>query len=205
MLSVHLWHDRGYAYTPDWSKVELRPLAWSRGKRPSREAMEAIAGELVEKVTAVMASNPKSRVHAQWGSAFLALHDWCVLLGDYHLYVRSGDRPFQRIEHPASRDEEMLKMVAMVPALADNLYRTHVVVGRGLPHHAPGDCVHDLAGADAWIATTVPLHELPQWERIARAPVDSVESTGNIVLATRQHAVERGTDHIVILRRGGRG
>lgn len=201
LVSVHLEHDRGYAYAPDWSKVDLQRLVWSRGKRPSREEMDAVAADLVAKVTAVMSSNPKSVVNASTASAFLFLYDWCVVLGSYHLYARSGDDPFARIEPPVSRDEVMVKLVAQAPELAYLAQHTWVNVVVGLSHHQPGECVHDLHGADEWIATTVPLHEHPRWPQIAGTPLDSVESTGNIVLATREHAVDRGTDHIVILRR----
>lgn len=201
VLSVHLEHHRGYAYDPDWSSVDLRRLVWSRGKSPPGAEMDAVAAELVEKVTALMASNPKSTVSASRASAFLSLYDGCVLLGDYHLYTRSEDRPFERVPHPMSRHEEMVQLVTQLPDLDYVARHTHVIPGRGLPYHKPGECVHDLESVDEWIATTAPLHELPRWPEIARAPLDSVESTGNIVLATREHAVDRGTDHIVIVRR----
>jgi hypothetical protein len=64
--------------------------------------------------------------------------------------------------------------------------------------HAPGECVHDLEAVDELLASTAPLHEHPEWREIARAPMDSVESTGSVVVAMRNEAVAHGSDHVAI-------
>jgi hypothetical protein len=58
--------------------------------------VDAIAGELVAKVTALLSSNPESQVRATSASAFLAIEGWCVETLDVR---RAGRLHRQRGEH----------------------------------------------------------------------------------------------------------
>lgn len=199
VVSVHMEHDRGYAYEPRWDAVELAPLVRSRRERPTRAEVDALAADLVAKVTALLSSEPDSRVHATRGSAFLAVDGFCVALGGYHVYTRSAGRRFERVEPPRGRlDDALAQLLEAHPEQSHLAHDTHVAVERGLLMHEPDACVIDLDPVVEWIASTAPLHEHPLWEEIARVPLDSVDSCGHLLVALRKDAVKRGTDHLVI-------
>ncbi|CAN5869928.1 hypothetical protein BH11MYX2_BH11MYX2_19450 [soil metagenome] len=127
---------------------------------------------------ALLSSNPNSPTRASTASALLLFENWCIVLGDYHLYVRSIGQAFERIEPPIGRrDPVVLQLAETTPELSYIARDTHVRVEHGLAFHEPGDCVYDLAGYEC-LASTAPLHDHPQWAQIARAPLDSVESSG---------------------------
>jgi hypothetical protein len=90
VIAAHLEHHRGYAYDGDWGVAKLGPCVRARRPRPTRVEAAAVAAEVVEKLKAVMASNPRSVVAPTEASAFLFFDGWGVLFGDYHLYVRAS-------------------------------------------------------------------------------------------------------------------
>lgn len=205
-ISAHVEHDRGYAYAPLWETLDLARFVRRRRPRPTRAEMEELAAELVAGLVSLQASNPRSVVRPDRASALLLLQEWCVVLGGYHVYMRGRGKPLERVEPPiGSRcGEDMQRMIALAPELHYLARDSHVHAGVGLLHHAPDQCVYDLAAVDELLASTVPLHERPEWSEISRAPLDSVESVGRVLVAVRDEAVEHGSDHAVVRWRAGR-
>lgn len=200
LVSVHLEHDRGYAYEPRWDSLDLGPWVRGRRPRPTRAQMEELTADLVHRLVALQASNPRSRVRADRASALLLLDGWCILLGGYHTYLRRPGQPLTRVVPPVGSrcDDTMRQTIAAAPQFEDIARDTHVMADQGLMFHGPGECVYDLAGFDELLATTVPLHDRPEWPDIAGAPLDSLDSTGRLVLAMRAEAIAHGSDHLAV-------
>jgi hypothetical protein len=199
-VSVHLEHDRGYAYAPAWDTLDLAPFVRGWRPRPTRPQVEALTADLVARLVSLQSSNPRSICRPDRASAILLLEGWCVLLGGYSAYMRAPGRPLARVEPPiGSRcDEQLRRFIAMEPKHHSLARDTHVHAEVGLMFHTPGECVYDLAAVGELLASTAPLHEHSEWPEIARAPVDSLESTGRVVMAMRDEAVAHGSDHVVI-------
>ena len=202
-ISVHVDHDRGYAYDPLWDTLDLAPFVRGKRNRPTRADMDALAADLVAKLVALQSSNPRSVVHANRASALLLLQGWCVMFGGYFTYLRKGGQPFEQVVPPVGSrsDAEIRRLIQTEPSLHYLARDTHVTFTSGLMFHAPSECVYDLERVDDLLASTAPLHEHPEWDEIARAPLDSIESTGRVVLAMRNEAVAHGSDHVVIRSR----
>lgn len=203
LISVHVEHHGGYAYNPLWDTLDLAPFVRGKRLRPTRADMDELAADLVSKLVVVQSSNPDSVVHADRASALLLLQGWCILLGGYFTYVRADGEPFEQVVPPmGSRcDENLRKFIESEPTHHYLARDTHVTCMSGLMSHAPSECVYDLEAVDELLASTVPLHEHPEWIEIARAPIDSVESTGRVVVAMRNEGVSHGSDHVVIRSR----
>jgi hypothetical protein len=205
--SVHLEHHGGFAYAAVWETFDLYPFVQSRRPRPTREEVSAIAGELVERLVALQSSNPASKVHAHSASALVLLDEWCILMGDYYVYTRTGGAGFEPIVPPigSRTPDDVLQAMSTHPTLESVARNTVVHPTGGLPFHDASQCIHDLHGVDELIASTLRLHETAEWSEIARLPLDTVESTGRVVTAMRNDGVARGTDHIVVRWRNRRG
>lgn len=197
-LVAHLDHHRGYAYEGDWRVMEPHVDRWRGVRAPTLAEVAAVAAELVAALEEVMRSNPRSRVRADRASAFLRLGSFAIQLGGYHLYTHRAGGRFERVPHPLTEDPILLGHLARDPELDASFRHTAVVAGGGLPMHRPEQCVHALGDADAWIATTVPLHEAAGWEALASAEIDSIASDGHLLSAMRAHAVEKGTEHVLV-------
>jgi hypothetical protein len=199
-ISVHVEHHGGYAYDPLWDTLDLSPFVRTRRHRPTRADMDELAADLISKLVLLQSSNPRSTVRADRASALLLLEGWYVLLGRYFTYVRTGGEPFEQVVPPVGSrcDESLRKAIETKPELHYLARDTSVMCTSGLMFHAPGECVYDLEAVDELLASTVPLHEHPEWSEIARAPIDSLESTGRVVMAMRNEAVAHGSDHVVI-------
>lgn len=199
-VSVHLYHHGGYAYAPQWDTLDLYPFVATRRQRPTRTEMEDLAAELATKLVALQSSNPDSNIRPHGASGLVLLHNWCIVFGDYYVYTRSSSAPFVRIEPPigSRTDEKMHEAIKMHPELEHAARDTTVHATGGLMFHTPSECVYDLETRDELLASTCPLHEQSGWSQISSLPVDSLESTGRVVLAMRDHATQHGTDHVVI-------
>lgn len=198
--SVHVEHHGGYAYEPRWETLDLAPFVRTRRTRPTRAEMEALTADLVAQLMAVQSSNPSSRVNADRAAAFLLLEGWCVLLGRYHTYTRTDGGLFEQVVPTVGSrcDEETRKHFAVHPGLEYAFRDTSVLPQTGLICHTPSECVYDFSAVDELLASTAPLHEHREWSEIARLPIDSIESTGRVVVALRDDGVEHGHDHLLI-------
>lgn len=197
-LVAHLDHDRGYAYDGDWRVMEPHVARWRRARDPKLEDAVAVAGELVAALGEVMRSNPQSKVRADRASAFLRWGAFAIVLGGYNLYTKRAGGRFERVPHPLTEDPSLLCHLPQHPELDFTFRDTAVHGSAGLPMHRAEQCVHALADAEGWIATTVPLHESAGWEALASAELDSIPSNGHLLSAMRAHAVDRGTDHVLV-------
>ncbi len=199
-VSVHLYHHGGYAYAPQWDTLDLYPFVETQRQRPNRAEIDELAAKLVDKLVAWQSSNPDSIVHAHWASGLVLYYNWCIVFGDYHVYTRTGDEPFVRIEPPlgSRTPTDMLEGFKIRPNFEHVAHDTSVRPTSGLLFHTPGECVYDLESMDELLASTAPLHKHPGWSSISSLPVDSIESTGQVVLPMQEDAIAHGTDHVAI-------
>ncbi|HVK64532.1 MAG TPA: hypothetical protein VM694_08660, partial [Polyangium sp.] len=99
---IHLRGVRGYAPDPLWETFQP-PDSWL-GKKAERGAVETLAVKYAAALQALLTSNPKDALNPSVRSASLAWFSfevgWAVVIGDYFLYMRTGDEPLREIEKP---------------------------------------------------------------------------------------------------------
>jgi hypothetical protein len=139
LISVHLEHDRGYAYAPRWDTLDLARFVRGRRSRPTRAEMDELTADLVAQLVSLQSSNPGSSCRPDRASALLLLAGWCVLLGGYHTYLRTRGAPLERVVPPiGSRcDEALRQAIAAEPSYhyLARVTHVHAVVGLVLNAH----------------------------------------------------------------------